>query len=134
MDPFSKFNRQAQLVPDVEWARLQEDPDYRFVRRTRLSDFAWVITIWQGLDPCRFLNATGPFLIFETSAFKLAAEGIRLDAGEQRWVVDGAQPRHATEKQALRCHGEMVAKLCLEAQRPVEVAVMKAVAVIKARS
>jgi len=92
------YDKQGNIVTDIhELNKLFEDPEYKRVAQTTLSDSKWVSTVWLGIN--HRYNDDDPPLIFETMVFLYKGDYMELDG-----------KRYSTEKDALRGHDEMVAK------------------------
>lgn len=94
-DSIGYRDRKGEPLSDVlAWARLHDDPEYRFVKRTALPDLRrQVITVWEGV--CR-----DPGHMFWTGIFTDVEPG-HLGALLDEWPSD-------TEADALATHARAV--------------------------
>ncbi len=92
----NKFDKEGKPINLMEWAKLCEDPTYRRIEKTTLSNGKWISTVWLGLN---HNYGRGKPLIFETMVF-LNKE----DFGE----ID--MERYSTLKEAQRGHKRMIKK------------------------
>lgn len=98
------YDRKGEPILDVnEWARLNEDPDYHFVRRDLIGD-RWVITIWIGLDHLTG-EAEKPHIF--TSGVFVAQD--RRDPGAIGQMLE--EHSYATEEEAIAGHEKLVGEL-----------------------
>lgn len=87
------FDRNGMRLGGLfEWARLMEDPEYRFVAHTRITSATDaeisvdVYSSWLGLETARIPGDTRPALIFETWAHYHRENEVTCD----RWASESA--------------------------------------------
>jgi hypothetical protein len=85
------YTRQGQPIDMLTWARLFEDPEYKIIEQTQITEEVRVSTVWLGLNHNWF---PGELRIFETMVF----------GGEH----DLWQARYATEEAAREGHADTV--------------------------
>ena len=91
------YDRQGRPITDtMAWAKKFEDPNYKRVARTLLSNGRMVSTIWLGLN---HQFGDGPPLIFETMVFSNEDDLMELEG-----------QRYATEADAIAGHTLLCAK------------------------
>lgn len=93
------YDRDGEPIDDVvQWANLNNDPEYRFLRDETVGSRR-VITVWLGLDV-----ATGEYdrpHIFTTGVFNGPGFGANMEA----------EYSYATEAEALAGHADAVDRL-----------------------
>lgn len=103
------YDRDGQPISAAVFGRLREDPDYRFVARSKVTGSHGqyqVLTVWFGTDQGPFADQAGP-LIFGTAA--PTADGELFE--DREWWAP-------TETEALTNHARLLQRLRRLAGRP----------------
>lgn len=91
----------------LEWAKLFEDNNYRFVGNTLLKNGIRVSTVWLGLDHS---FKPGKPLIFETMVFSKETHESDIDGHKFTFHDSLDEERYSTLTEAKKGHKEMVKK------------------------
>lgn len=95
------YDRHGSPITLHEWGELHEDPEYKILVQTHLSE-CWVSTVWLGIDHNFF--GSGPPIIFESMVFPLD------EAGYVSFSDELDQRRYATEQEAQAGHEALIRK------------------------
>lgn len=86
----SYYDKEGNPIEMMAWAKLLEDPDYKFIKLSKIGDYR-VSTVWLGLD---YAFLPGEKHIFETMIFPIGD------------LENTYQDRYSTQEEAEEGHAE----------------------------